>query len=150
MSTLPPLPAPPRTGWWQRHWKWAVPVLCTVLLTLFAGFVLLLFSAVYGMIKSSGPYTEALQRAQANPAAVAALGTPLRDGWFTQGNVRVDGASGEANLQIPVSGPKGKGKLFVEASKSAGQWSFETLVLQVDADGERIDLQGGQAAAPAP
>lgn len=140
MSTMQPLPAPQRNGWWQRHWKWAVPVLCTLALAMFAGFLLLVFSAVFGMIKSSGPYTEAMQRVQANPAAVAALGTPMQAGWFTQGNIEVNGPSGEANLQIPLSGPGGKGKLFLEAEKSAGQWTFGTLVLQVDADGRRIDL----------
>lgn len=140
MGTVPPIPASPRSGWWKRHWKWAVPVLCTLALTIFAGVIVLVISTVFDMVRSSGPYAEGLQRAQANPAAVAALGTPMRAGWFTQGNLEVNGPSGEANLQIPLSGPKGNGQLFVEARKSAGKWNFDTLVLQVDADGSRIDL----------
>ena len=141
MQTTPPSLAPARPdGWWRRHWKWAVPALAALALSLLAGFVALIISLVFGMIKSSDAYKLALQRAQASPAATAALGTPIREGWFTMGNIAVNGPTGEANLQIPVSGPKGEGDLFVEATKSAGTWTFQTLAVQVDAGGERIDL----------
>lgn len=141
MHTSPPPLAPARPdGWWRRNWKWAVPVLSTLTLALVAGLVMLIVSLVFGMIKSSDAYKLALQRAQASPAATAALGTPIREGWFTMGNIEVNGPTGEANLQIPVSGPKGEGDLFVEAKKSAGEWTFQTLVVQVDAGGKRIDL----------
>lgn len=141
MQTIPSPVAPARPdGWWRRHWKWAVPVLSALALALVAGFVMLIVSLVFGMIKSSDAYKVALQRAQASPATTAALGTPIREGWFTMGNIEVNGPTGEANLQIPVSGPKGEGDLFVEARKSAGTWTFQTLVLQVDAGGKRIDL----------
>ena len=141
MQTTPSPVTPARPdGWWSRHWKWAVPALAALALSLLAGFVALIISMVFGMIKSSDAYKLALERAQASPAATAALGTPIREGWFTMGNIAVNGPTGEANLQIPVSGPKGEGDLFVEAKKSAGAWTFQTLTVQVDAGGERIDL----------
>lgn len=139
-TTPPPLPSTRSGGWWQRHWKWAVPALGVLGLSLFAGFVMLAVSAVFGMMKSSDAYKVALQRVQASPAATAALGTPIRDGWLVMGNIQVNGPSGAANLQIPVSGPAGEGDVFVEATKSAGAWNFQTLVLQLDAGGKRIDL----------
>ena len=141
MHTISSPHTPPRPdGWWKRHWKWAVPALAALALSLLAGFVALIISMVFGMIKSSDAYKLAVQRAQASPAATAALGTPIQEGWFTMGNIKVNGPMGEANLQIPVSGPKGEGDLFVEARKSAGTWTFQTLVVQVDAGGQRIDL----------
>ncbi len=143
----PPLtPARPE-GWWSRHWKWAVPALATLALSLLAAVVVLIISLVFGMIRSSDAYKLALERAQASPAATAALGTPIRAGWLTMGNIEVNGPTGEANLQIPVSGPKGEGDLFVEAEKSAGAWTFQTLVVQVDAGGKRIDLLGEESKA---
>jgi hypothetical protein len=99
------------------------------------------------MMKSSDAYKLALQRVQANPAAAAALGTPIHEGWLVMGNIQVNGASGAANLQIPVSGPAGEGDVFVEATKSAGAWNFKTLVLQLDDGGRRIDLLD-EAASP--
>jgi hypothetical protein len=141
MNTTPPPLPPIRTGgWWQRHWKWALPALGVLGLSLFAAFVLLAVSALFGMMKSSDAYKLALQRVQASPAATAALGAPIHDGWLVMGNVQINGPSGAASLQIPVSGPQGAGDVFVEATKSAGAWNFQTLVLQLDADGKRIDL----------
>jgi hypothetical protein len=139
-TTPPPLPSTRTDGWWQRHWKWAVPVLGVLGLSLFAAFVLLAVSALFGMMKSSDAYKVALQRVQASPAATAALGTPIREGWLVMGNIQVNGPSGAANLQIPVSGPAGEGDVYVEATKSAGARNVQTLILQLDADGKRIDL----------
>jgi hypothetical protein len=138
-TSSPHTPARP-DGWWKRNWKWAVPALAALGLSLLAGFVALIISMVFGMIKSSDAYKLAVQRAQGSPAVTAALGQPIQEGWFTMGNIEVNGPMGEANLQIPVSGPKGEGDIFVEARKSAGTWTFRTLVVQVDAGGQRIDL----------
>ena len=142
MHTISSPQTPPRPdGWWKRHWKWAVPALAALALSLLAGFVALIISMVFGMIKSSDAYKLAVQRAQASPAATAALGTPIQEGWFTMGNIEVNGPTGEANLQIPVSGPKGEGDIYVEATKSAGQWNYETLLVRVDGAKESIDLR---------
>lgn len=142
MSSVPPLRAP---GWWQRNWKWFVPLLAALVLTLFAGAVLALMSMVLGMIKSSDAYQQPLQQAQRDPAVIAALGGPVEPGWMVMGNISVNGPSGEASLQIPLSGPRASGDLFVEGSKSAGVWTFQTLSVQPDAGGQRIDLLSGQA-----
>ena len=140
MATPPPMPIARTGGWWQRHWRWAVPALAVLGLGLFAAFVLLILSAVFGMMKSSDAYKQAMSRLQASPAATAALGAPLREGWLTLGNIEVNGPSGEAHLQIPVSGSLGEGDLYVEAEKAAGAWTLHTLVRQLDGDGRRIDL----------
>jgi hypothetical protein len=41
---------------------------------------------------------------------------------------------------IPLSGPKGKATLYVEAMKSADIWVFQTMVVKIEKTGERIDL----------
>lgn len=140
----PPLPSAHPRGWWSRHWKWVVPLLGALLLALFAGVVLLFMSALFGMIKSSDAYQQALQKARANPAVVQALGEPIEEGWFTMGNISVNGPSGEANLQIPISGPKGEGDIYLEATKSAGQWNYSTLLVRVDGSDRSIDLMPAQ------
>src|SRR5258706_2258744 len=74
------------------------------------------------------------------PAVVAALGMPIVEGFFTSGNIKVSGRSGSADLAIPISGPSGSGTVFLEARKSAGQWSFLTLAFESEKTGERTDL----------
>lgn len=91
-------------------------------------------------MKSSDAYRQALARARKSGAVVEALGAPIRDGWFTSGKISVNGPSGSAELAIPIEGPKGKGKLYVVATKSAGLWTYGTLVVEVARSGERIDL----------
>ena len=144
MQKPPPLPRalPPKkpTTWWQKNWKWFVPVGCLGLLAIFTGFVALLVTIVFGMMKSSDVYKDALEMARAEPAVEMALGTPIEEGLFVAGNINISGSSGQADLAIPISGPHGKGTIYAVAEKSAGQWTFSTLVVEIKTTGERIDL----------
>jgi hypothetical protein len=91
-------------------------------------------------MKQSDAYKIALARAQANPAVIEAIGSPISQTGIVSGNSNVNGAIGEANLSIPLSGPKGKAALYVEAKKSADTWFFQTMVVKIEKTGERIDL----------
>ena len=144
MQKPPPLPraskpAKPAT-WWQRNWKWFAPVGCLGLLAIFTGFVALVVTIVFGMIKSSDVYQGALEWAQANPAVERALGSPIEEGLFVMGNINISGSSGEADLAIPIAGPYDEATLYVVAEKSAGQWEYSTLVVKIKSTGDRIDL----------
>jgi hypothetical protein len=50
---------------------------------------------------------------------IEAIGSPISQTGIVSGNTNVNGPNGEANLSIPLSGPKGKATLYVEARKSA-------------------------------
>lgn len=135
------------TTWWQRNWKWFVPV-CFGSIVLFAGFIVLIVTIVFGMLKSSDAYKDALAMARANPYVQDALGSPIEDGFLVMGNINVSGSSGQADLAIPVHGPRGNGTIYVLASKSAGQWTFLRLTVDIKATNERIDLIGGNQNNP--
>jgi hypothetical protein len=139
-------PAP--KSWWGRNWKWFVPAGCLTMLVLAVGFVALIFTFVFGLMKSSDVYKEALARATASSAVIEALGTPIEPGFFAGGNIETSGPSGSANLSIPIAGPKGKGTIYLEARKSAGKWEFSLLTVEIAQTGQRIDLLGGGAPAP--
>ena len=81
---------------------------------------------------------------------IEALGTPIKDGFLVSGNTNVNGASGESNLAIPISGPKGKGTIYVSAKKSLGQWKYSGLVVEIGQTHQRIDLLQGPAPASSP
>ncbi len=128
-------------SWWSRNWKWFVPVGCLSMILLFCAFIAVVFTAASGMMKSSDAYKAGLARAQASAAVTEALGSPIAPGWFTSGSVNLTGGSGEAHLEIPISGPKGKGTVYVEGTKSAGEWTYSKLEVVIAASGARIDLQ---------
>ena len=100
---------------------------------------------VFSAIKSTDPYKDAIARARMNPAVIEALGSPIKDGLFVSGNTNVNGAAGEANLAIPISGPKGKGTIYAKATKSLGHWSYSDLVVEIQATRNRVDLLKGPA-----
>src|SRR5215213_4023429 len=106
---------PQQKGCLGRNWKWMLPVGCLGLIigvvALVGGIIFVAMSAM----KSSDVYQGALKAAQAHPAAIERLGEPIEDGWLVTGNVNVSASGGNANLEIPVSGPKNSGKLYVRA-----------------------------------
>ncbi len=130
----------PSKNWWGRNWKWFVPVGCLSMLLLFVGSVAAILTLTFGMMKSSDAYGMAMARAQASPQVRQALGEPFEAGYMVSGRVNVNGAAGDADMAIPLTGPKGSGTLYLVAEKSAGEWIFKKLVLEVDASGARIDL----------
>jgi hypothetical protein len=91
-------------------------------------------------MKQSDAYKIAVARAKADQRVTSALGTPIEEGWFLSGNTKVDGSSGNADLTIPISGPKGKGTIYAVATKFAGEWTYSKLVVKIDSSGETIDL----------
>lgn len=103
----------------------------------FAAFIILV---VFGAMKQTDVYQTALARAKADQRVTSALGTPIEEGWFLSGNANVSGSSGEADLTIPISGPKGKGTIYVVATKFAGEWTYSKMVVKIDSSGETIDL----------
>ncbi|OGP55053.1 MAG: hypothetical protein A2Y65_04180 [Deltaproteobacteria bacterium RBG_13_52_11] len=140
LQTPFPLPQEKSLTWWQRNWKWFVPVAGLAFLALFAAFIMLIITIVFGMIKSSDVYKDALATARTHPAVVKALGSPIKEGIFVMGSISVSGSSGQADLAIPISGPNGKGTIYAVASKHAGQWTFSKLVVEIKATKEIIDL----------
>jgi hypothetical protein len=139
-QTPPPVPAAPKTNWWKRNWEWFVPLGCLSMAILFVVFVASIVLIVFSAVKSTDVYKDALARAKAHPAVIEALGSPITEGFLVSGNTNVNGASGEANLSIPVSGPKGKGTIYVAATKSLGRWNYSGLVLEIAKTHQRIDL----------
>ena len=93
-------------------------------------------------MKSSDAYKEALAQAQTHPAIIEVLGSPIEEGWYMSGNINVNGPSGAADISFPVSGPKGKATVFAVARKSAGLWTFSTLVVELKSSGKRINILG--------
>src|SRR6266436_9379221 len=119
----------------------------TLMFLVFIGSILVI---VFSAMKSTDVYKDALARAKADPAVIEALGSPIRDGFLMSGNTNVNGAAGESNLAIPISGPKGKGTIYVSAKKSLGRWNYSGLVLEIANTHQRIDLLGSSAGARSP
>ncbi|MCE9552746.1 MAG: cytochrome c oxidase assembly factor 1 family protein [Planctomycetes bacterium] len=131
--------ATPRT-WWNRNWKWAVPVGCITPLVCCGGFAGLILTIIFGAMRSSDVYKDAVSRATADVRVKELLGEPIEPGLFTTGNINVHNDSGDADLSIPLSGPKGSATLHVVAEKSGGKWECSELEVQPATGAPAIDL----------
>ena len=116
---------------------WAVVISVVVLICV--GSIL---AIVFGAIRSSEPFEQAVAEVQSNPQAIRALGEPIKVGWFVGGSISVTGASGDADLTIPVSGSTDKGTLYVTATKSDGVWRLTRMELVTEKYPDRINLLG--------
>jgi TonB family protein len=133
----PPVQQP--KGCLGRNWKWMVPVGCLGLILGAVALIAAIFFFAMSAVKSSEVYGGALGVAQTHPAAKERLGEPIKDGWFVKGNIKFDAGGGSANFEVPVSGPKKSGTLFVRAVNPEGSWMYERLDLAVEG-GETVSL----------
>src|SRR5882672_8694112 len=123
---------------------------CFTVALLFLAFIGSILVIVFSAMKSTDVYKEALARAKADPVVIGALGSPIKEGFLVSGNTNVNGASGESNLAIPISGPNRKGTSYVAANKSLSRWNYSGLILEVTKTHQRIDLLQSQVPANSP
>jgi hypothetical protein len=120
----------------QRQWaKWGVIILL-ISLAIPAACV----SAILYSLNNSDAYRAGVTAVQSNPEAVAALGSPISTG-LAQGGINCEAGKGcEADISFSAEGPKGKGTVTVHGTKQVEQWRFDSIYLDVEGTGKRIDL----------
>jgi hypothetical protein len=119
----------------QREWaKWGLIVFAA-----FVVFIAALYIFVGALFKNSEAVELAIAKLQANPEAMQILGKPVSIG-IPMGSMEFEGSRGHANLEIGVSGPDGKGAIFMEATRELGQWKADRIVFEQDGTKRRIDL----------
>lgn len=142
-ATAPTLMQNQNRSWLGRNWKW----LLAAIFVCGAVFVVGIFTLIMGAMRGSDVAREATARAQANALVGQRLGTPISEGWIVGGSINVSPGAGDADLSVPISGPKGKGTVYVRAQKIGGAWAYNLMEAAIEGSGERIDLLASAAAA---
>jgi hypothetical protein len=101
-------------------------------------------NSVMEALDDSEAYQLGIAELQTNPAAAAALGTPIKlarthDKILFHSRVVSDG-TGDASITFPARGPKGDGTVVVEASRNNSVWTLTRLTLKPDGSDSTIDL----------
>ncbi len=135
-------------GWFSRNWKWiaglfgGAALLGCLCVAAVMGITGISIAGAFSMIKGNPVYQEALQTVQADSRAQEMLGTPITAGWMISGEISESGSTGTADFSIPVSGPKGSGRVDVVARKVNGEWTITLLQLVMDGSFERLLIIG--------
>ncbi len=82
----------------------------------------------------------AVVTATSNAELIERLGKPIKTGWFIVGGMEMTADNGKADLENPISGPKGKGTLYALAVKTAGVWGLTSLKFGANGSSNRLDL----------
>jgi len=122
--------APVKRTWLDRHTGWKIALGGLLLIGFVGVFAAIVFTVVEASLRKSEVYQEALARAARDPQVTDRIGVALRPGRVLQGQINVSGSSGKAHMAIPVTGPRGKGTIYLDARKATGTWRF--LILQVE------------------
>mgnify|MGYP000088402095 CR=1 FL=1 len=130
----------PRKNWWQRNWKWFVPTGCLTLIAVFIIFIVTMFFTVTAMVKDSAPYVDAFESATTNSYVIEQLGEPIEQSAIIQGQISISDTESDADIRIPLKGPKGKGTLHVIGTKSNGKWTYSKMSISIEPAKEVINL----------
>jgi len=149
MSTPPyPLhPEPMKKSWLEQNPIWKIPLGGLMLVFLVGTFFAIVMTVVTTSFRSSDVYKQALTQVASNSQVREQIGEPLKPAWLISGQLNVSGSTGNANLSIPISGPRGKGTIRAVANKTGGVWRFTHLQVSVEGQPTSIDLLSIQPPA---
>jgi hypothetical protein len=105
-----------------------------------AGFAVVLVTVITGSFRQSDVYKRALTMAKENAQVREQMGEPIEAKWFVSGEIHINGSMGNADISIPISGPRGSGAIRAIAYKKGGVWTFTWLQVKVSGHPDSIDL----------
>jgi hypothetical protein len=80
-------------------------------------------------------------KAQQSEVMRVELGEPITMGWVVSGSIKINNGDGTADVNVPVSGPKGSASIHtVGTKKGGGPWSFTTMQAVIEGSGKQADL----------
>ena len=129
----------------QRRWAMWGFIIAFAVVGLFGA----LFGGLFYALKSSDAYRLGVERLEQSRAATALLGSPIATG-FPMGSIGTSGSSGRAALDFSATGPKGSGRVTLQAVETGGTWALTGLRLRMDGGTEAIDLLPEDHAALRP
>jgi hypothetical protein len=98
--------------------------LAFMVVALIGGIIYFIFSGA----RSSEPFQRTLQAAQASPEMRSKLGEPITLGYLFSGSVNWTNGTGTADVQIPLSGPKGSTTVHTIGTKTpTAPWIFTKM-----------------------
>jgi len=133
-------PEPLKRSWLERHALWKIPVGCLTLFLLLGVVSLIVMTGVTSYLRHNEVYKQAVAQAAASSQVRQRIGEPVKPDWLISGEVHLSGSGGTANLAIPISGPRGRGRIRALAVKSGGVWHFTYLTVEVGNPTACIDL----------
>lgn len=120
----------------QRNWARAGLLIPVIFLLMWAP----LFLALGSIMSNNDAYMMSLEKVQSDDRIIQAMGEPIEAGWFTTGSISTSGSKGKADLSIPISGSKCKGRIYSQSERRLGEWEVLLLVVKLDCNSKKLIL----------
>lgn len=127
-------------SWFAKNWGWVLGGGCLTIIIIAAIAIGGLIYKVSNSIKESEPYSNAFSLAEENTSVIKYLGEPLETDGIGNTSYKYSNGDTSASLTIPISGPKGKGKIFVNGNKIDDEWQYDELYVLIKNTETKIDL----------
>ena len=105
-------------------------------------FIAFAASVVFFVMKlmKGDAYVMSLSALSGNGEVVEKIGDPIQPSWYVLGNINTNPQSGAAALQYVIEGPLGSGTVYADATKLAGRWQLDRVVLVIDGGDQIIHV----------
>ncbi len=113
---------------------------CLVLVALFGAFGVAIFAFAFKALGESEAAQASLREAQASSVLIEEIGEPMTVGWLVLGNVNVSNDSGQADIIVPIEGPKGTASVHTIGVREGGVWTMQEMTATVEGTGTIVDL----------
>ena len=133
-------------GWLSRNWGWCLGCGCLLPVLAIGAIITATVWTTKSWIGSNNAIQTAMQRLRSDPRAIEALGEPIEPRVWRENmsfNVTLgDNNDGTLETTLGVAGPRGEGRVEIEARQPRGTdtWKLERLLLHLDDRDEPIDL----------
>ncbi len=134
---LPPIQNQPQAK--KKNGKKIAFIIVTSLLVLFVVIGTIAVYTARSALQNSKIYLEATSILEDSAEAAEILGAPVEVGSEVNGRINVSNTEGQADMIIPISGPKKNGELKALGYMTGGEWHLSLLLLRTE-DGQLLDL----------
>jgi len=128
-------------NWIGRNRNWAIPSMgCLTLIILTIIFASTMVTNLTGFFKDYVSYEVGMENLIKNELVIEVLGEPIEANGMFQGNIRYKDEEGNADIKVPVKGPKGEATLLIIAVMNDDVWTYNTMEVTISDSNKKIDL----------
>lgn len=114
----------------QRNWARASLLVIGLAIPIF----ILLPWAVVSIFHNNDAVKSSMTILRSDPVSIEKMGEPIETGFWISGSIQTGGGNGGASLRIPITGPKCGGHAMMEATKTYGLWTVNSLIVTLECD----------------
>lgn len=128
-------------NWFQRNWKWALPVSVVAILA-----VTLFFSLTAGHLDDFGKayaepqlYDGAVEIAQQNSTVNELLGKiePVTKMAILEGDIDYTNQNKNVHFSVRIESKEGKARMSVDAERNSDFWEYRKIIIRIKNPSEK-------------